>query len=151
MGGDKDGHSGVNEQIMVKSLELSRSFFITCIQEYLKEVLEIVKLSTALNENKALANQINQLIKKTRDLRKIQPKDHEKVSAFKKELTALQTNALKFLKFDPEQFSIISSIFQLYPALVIPIELREDSAVVKESLTSTKKQRLHECLNTSIL
>ncbi|KTD71212.1 phosphoenolpyruvate carboxylase [Legionella tucsonensis] len=146
VGGDKDGHSGVNEQIMVKSLELSRSFFITCIQEYLKEVLEIVKLSTALNENKALANQINQLIKKTRDLRKIQPKDHEKVSAFKKELTALQTNALKFLKFDPEQFSIISSIFQLYPALVIPIELREDSAVVKESLTSTKKTTITRML-----
>ncbi|WP_131793962.1 phosphoenolpyruvate carboxylase [Fluoribacter gormanii] len=139
VGGDKDGHSGVNEKIMVKSLELSRSFFISYIQECLREVLEIVKLSTALNENKILANQLNQLTKNAAALRKIQSKDHKKVSAFKKELTAIEINALRFLNFKPEQFAIISSIFQLYPALVIPIELREDSAVVKESLTSIKK------------
>lgn len=102
-------------------------------------MLEIVKLSTGLNANKILANQINQLIRKTLDLRKIKPRDHEKVSAFKNELTAIQAHTLKFLHFNLEQFSIISSIFQLYPALVIPIELREDSAVVRESLTSIKK------------
>ncbi len=146
VGGDKDGHSGVNEKIMVKSLELSRSFFIAYIQECLKEVLEIVRLSTALNGNKILASQLHQLIKKALDLRKIQPRDHEKVSAFKKELTAIQTNTLKFLNFEPEQFSIISSIFQLYPALVIPIELREDSAVIKESLTSIKKTTIIKML-----
>ncbi|WBV71926.1 hypothetical protein PGH42_02130 [Legionella pneumophila] len=28
VGGDKDGHSGVNEKIMLKSLELSRSFLL---------------------------------------------------------------------------------------------------------------------------
>ncbi|MCE0722568.1 phosphoenolpyruvate carboxylase [Legionella resiliens] len=146
VGGDKDGHSGVNEKIMVKSLELSRSFFIACIQEYLKEVLEIVKLSAALNKNKVLENQINQLIKKTHDLRKIQPRDYKKVAGFKNELTAVQTDTLKFLNFELEQFSIISSILQLYPALVIPIELREDSAVVKESLTSIKKTTITKML-----
>ncbi|KTD56049.1 phosphoenolpyruvate carboxylase [Legionella sainthelensi] len=146
VGGDKDGHSGVNEKIMVKSLELSRSFFVAYIQECLKEVLEIVKLSTGLNANKILANQINQLIRKTLDLRKIKPKDHEKVSAFKNELTAIQAHTLKFLHFKLEQFSIISSIFQLYPALVIPIELREDSAVVRESLTSIKKSTITNML-----
>nr|WP_240489343.1 phosphoenolpyruvate carboxylase [Legionella parisiensis] len=139
VGGDKDGHSGVNEKIMVKSLELSRSFFIAYIQEHLREVLEIIKLSTALTENKLLANQIKQLIQKGYDLKKIRPRDHEKVSAFQKELTALQTEALEFLKFRPEQFAVITTIFQLYPALVIPLELREDSAVVKESITSIKK------------
>lgn len=146
VGGDKDGHSGVNEKIMVKSLELSRSFFVAYIQECLKEVLEIVKLSTGLNANKILANQINQLIRKTLDLRKIKPRDHEKVSAFKNELTAIQAHTLKFLHFNLEQFSIISSIFQLYPALVIPIELREDSAVVRESLTSIKKSTITNML-----
>ncbi len=146
VGGDKDGHSGVNEKIMVKSLELSRSFFINYIRECLSEVLEIVKLSTALTENKVLTNQIKQLTQKAQELRKIQPRDHEKVSVFKQELTVLQTNTLKFLKFNPEQFSIISSIFQLYPGLVIPIELREDSAVVKESLTSIKKTTITKML-----
>ncbi|PWY57670.1 phosphoenolpyruvate carboxylase [Legionella qingyii] len=146
VGGDKDGHSGVNEKIMVRSLELSRSCFIAYIQECIKEVLEIVRLSTALNENRILANQLNQLAKKARGLRKIQAKDHEKVSAFKKELAAIQINTLKFLNFEPEQFAIISSIFQLYPTLVIPIELREDSAVVKESLTSIKKTTITKML-----
>ena len=146
VGGDKDGHSGVNEKIMVKSLELSRSFFITYIQEYLKEVLEIVKFSTALNENKILANQIKQLIKKMRDLKKILARDHEKIKACKQQLIAIQSDTLKYLNFTPEQFSIISSIFKLYPALVIPIELREDSAVVKESLTSLKKTTITKML-----
>ncbi|HAU1597163.1 TPA: phosphoenolpyruvate carboxylase [Legionella pneumophila] len=146
VGGDKDGHSGVNEKIMLKSLELSRSFFIAYIQECLEEVLEIIKLSTALGKNKSLADQINQLVKKAYGLKKIQSKDHEKISAFKNELTATQINALKFLNFEPEQFSIISSIFHLYPALVMPIELREDSAVVKESLTSIKKTTITKML-----
>lgn len=101
-------------------------------------MLEIIKLSTSLDKNKPLADQINQLIKKAYGLKKIQSKEHEKISIFKNELTATQINTLKFLNFEPEQFSIISSIFHLYPALVMPIELREDSAVVKESLTSIK-------------
>ena len=146
VGGDKDGHSGVNEKIMVKSLELSRSFFIASIQDYLKEVLEIVKRTTALNGHKILANQIKQLIKNAHDVRKIQPRDYEKVSAFKKELHALERDILNFLNFKTEQFSLISSIFQLYPALVMPIELREDSAAVKESLTSIKKTTITKML-----
>ncbi|CDZ76609.1 Phosphoenolpyruvate carboxylase [Legionella massiliensis] len=146
VGGDKDGHSGVNEKIMVKSLELSRSFFIHYIQKSLKEVLDIIKLSTALCENKALVTQINQLIKKAQGLRKIQTRDYERVSAFKNGLTSIQTDALGFLNFKPEQFSIITSIFQLYPTLVIPIELREDSSVVKESLASIKKTTITKML-----
>ncbi|KTC82634.1 phosphoenolpyruvate carboxylase [Legionella cherrii] len=146
VGGDKDGHSGVNEKIMVKSLELSRSFFINYIQECLKEVLETVKLSTALNENKVLENQLHQFIKKANHLKKIKPRDHETVAAFKKELTGLQTDTFRFLNFELEQFSIISSIFQLYPTLVIPLELREDSAVVKESLSSIKKTTITKML-----
>ncbi|MCW8398664.1 phosphoenolpyruvate carboxylase [Legionella sp. PATHC038] len=146
VGGDKDGHSGVNEKIMVKSLELSRSFFIDYIQACLKEVLETVKLSTALNENKVLENQLNQVIKKANHLKKIKPRDHETVAAFKKELTGIQTDTFQFLNFELEQFSIISSIFQLYPTLVIPLELREDSAVVKESLNSIKKTTITKML-----
>ncbi|MCW8385434.1 phosphoenolpyruvate carboxylase [Fluoribacter dumoffii] len=146
VGGDKDGHSGVNEKIMVRCLELSRSFFIASIQDGLKEILEIIKLSTALNENKPLTNQITQLIKRGHDLRKIKPGDHEKVTAFTKELMDTQRNTLKFLNFNPEQFSMISSIFRLYPALVIPIELREDSAVVKTSLKSIEKTTITKML-----
>lgn len=146
VGGDKDGHSGVNEKIMVKSLELSRSFFIDQVQECLKKVLEIIELSTALNENEVLTNQLHQLIKNGNKLRKIQARDHEAVSAFKKELTTMQESTLKYLNFTPEQFAIISSIFQLYPALVIPLELREDSAIVKESLTSIKKTAITKML-----
>ncbi|QMT59145.1 phosphoenolpyruvate carboxylase [Legionella sp. PC997] len=146
VGGDKDGHSGVNEKIMVRSLELSRSFFITYIQESLQEVLEIVKLSTALDKDKTLTNQIKQSAQKAQELRKIKPRDHEKVSVFKEELASLQKNTLQFLNFKPEQFSIIFSIFQLYPGLVIPLELREDSGVVKESLTCIKKTTIIKML-----
>nr|UVT38012.1 Phosphoenolpyruvate carboxylase [uncultured bacterium] len=146
VGGDKDGHAGVNEKIMVKSLELSRSFFIHYIQKSLKDVLDLIKRSTALCENKALVTEINQLIKKALALRKIQTRDYESVSAFKKELAIIQTNTAGFLNFRPEQFSIINSIFRLYPTLVIPIELREDSSVVKESLTSQKKTTIRKML-----
>lgn len=146
VGGDKDGHSGVNEEIMVKSLELSRSFFIDYIQKSLKEVLEIVTLTTSLNANKTLESQIHQFIEKAHALRKIQSRDYEAVSAFQKELTAIQTNTLTFIHFELEQFSVISGIFQLYPALVIPLELREDSTVVKESLTSIEKTTITKML-----
>lgn len=146
VGGDKDGHSGVNEKIMVKSLELSRSFFIVYIQERLKEILETIKLSTALTRNNLLLNQLNQLLKRAHNLKKIKPKDYESVSAFQKELASVQMDVLKFLNFELEQFSFITSIFQLYPALVIPIELREDSSVVKESLMSFNKTTITKML-----
>ncbi len=146
VGGDKDGHSGINEKVMIKSLELSRSFFIAYIQECLKEVLGTIKLSSALSANQILANKIRQIAKKASYLKKIQPKDYEQVSAFKNELTAVQKETLKFLNFEAEQFSIMSSLFQLYPALVIPIELREDSAIVKASLTSIKKTTITKML-----
>jgi phosphoenolpyruvate carboxylase len=146
VGGDKEGHSGVNEKILIKSLELSRSLFIAYVQACQKEVLDIVKLSTALNENKSLENKIHRIIKDANDLRKIKPKDHEKVSLFKKELHSIKSDIKTFLQFEPEQFSIILSLFQLYPALVIPIEIREDSAIVKESLNQIKKTTITKML-----
>ncbi|MCW8451832.1 phosphoenolpyruvate carboxylase [Legionella quinlivanii] len=146
VGGDKDGHSGVDEKVMVKSLELSRAFFIRHIQDSLKEIIEIARISTALIENKALINQLLKLVKSAQKLGKIREKDNEKVSAFKNDLRDLQANSMAFFHFIPDQFSIISSIFQLYPALVIPLELREDSAIVKESLASPKKTTITRML-----
>lgn len=80
VGGDKDGHPGVDEKVMIQCLEASRSYFIKFLDIYMGEVLDDVKML----ERKVFSDKISALRKSLKSLSRIKDNDYEKVRSTQK-------------------------------------------------------------------
>lgn len=122
VGGDKDGHPGVNHKVFLGSLNKSR-----------EKILSYLKLKT-----KDLG--IQGLDSFFRSLKTCSPGEDKTIQLFKE-------NILK--SFDHKNLrseGLIKGLFSLFPALVVPLEFREDSEEIKDdpSLLKGMIQALHD-------
>jgi len=134
VGGDKDGHPGVDEKTMVETLTLSRKYLLNFIFSRLKEVDFEKKSKTYL-----LIGEIKTDLKK---LEKIQDSDGTKVLKLVEKIKMLK------LGTDSAPIKKIDSLLRLFPALVLPLEIREDSQIVEEALKNPKKHAIARMLIT---
>ncbi len=132
-GGDKDGHPFVNEKTLLTSLQISRAFLI----DYCRSLLKDLKSSFSLSRSEKPRGIVRSLSKFSRTLGKIEKvavNDGARVSGVKSDLMLLEKDFLDFSESVPYSLRKLLSLFELYPALVVPMELREDSELVKEAL-----------------
>lgn len=142
VGGDKDGHPGVDEKVMIQCLEASRSYFIKFLDIYMGEVLDDVKML----ERKVFSDKISALRKSLKSLSRIKDNDYEKVDQLKKSIQKIQKEYEKFVGAYGPRINKIIDLLDLFPALVIPIELREDSEVIEKALVSPKPLNISRML-----
>jgi phosphoenolpyruvate carboxylase len=136
VGGDKDGHPGVDEKTMIQSLTLSRGHILSMLDSLLKEV----RLTVDSVGCEQLARQISSLHSRWRACRVLKPGDLKKI----------QSSHVLFLKLKKDyqaqfnsvhpQLRRIDQIYELFPGLVIPLEFRESSDVLMS--TPQKGKRL---------
>jgi phosphoenolpyruvate carboxylase len=130
VGGDKDGHPKVGSSTMRESFTLSRSrlmnFIVERLNDYEKEVTLIADGHDILHEIKKMKNIL-------KSMKKIEKMDGHKIVLFKASLAKLHQLAEAYHLFSPaiEQIEILS---WLYPALVLPLEIREDSELIHKAL-----------------
>lgn len=129
VGGDKDGHPKVGPVTMLQSLTLSRVQLLNFIQER----LEAFQHELTLVHEENLVNQIKQIKKNIPALKKISGKDGKQLNSFKQSLHKLAVRAGKNRMLGPE-LKAVESLLWLYPALVLPLEIREDSGVIHQAL-----------------
>jgi len=144
VGGDKDGHPGVDEKVMRQCLEISRSYLVKFLEVYLGEVhddLEMLDLAV-------FGRKILSLKKSLRSLLKIKANDFGKIDHLHKNIIKIQSDYEKFVGARNPRLNKILDLLKLFPALVIPIELREDSEVIESALTSEKKINISRMLDT---
>lgn len=134
-GGDKDGHPGVDEKTMLDSLHLSRQQLLKCIDTRLQDVESELKLMTSLGDQASLLKDVALLIKNNQKLNLIQKKDGMALHNFRDNLNLFKHSYEKKVGFQSPAIDEVLHLFWLFPALVLPLEIREDSAVVKESLS----------------
>lgn len=139
VGGDKDGHPGVDEKTMLASLELSRSFILKWLQRqissFIADLEPVAKTSTAEGRSlRKLLLQTRRLDKLFPSLRKLNAGDDQKVEELKRVVVALSQDYQKILKTDSAKLKRLLSFFQIFPGLVVPLELREDSSLVQEAV-----------------
>jgi phosphoenolpyruvate carboxylase len=140
VGGDKDGHPGVNEKTMVESLQVSR----LSLQSYINEKLERVahNLNLVGKEDRkltAIKKQTQSLIEKLVELAQIKPGDGRRIKAFHRSLDQLyEKYQERFNAVHPDLDDVVNFLW-IFPALVVPLEIREDSEEVKKAL---KKQQM---------
>ncbi len=145
VGGDKDGHPGIDEKVMKQCLEASRTHLIRFSDIYLSEFandLKMLELDTLVSETTKLKSFLSKLVK-------IKSGDFDNVNEFKKKISYLQTQYQKNVGSPNPRLNKLHNLMELFPALVIPIELREDSEIIAEALKSKTKiniSRMLECL-----
>lgn len=145
VGGDKDGHPGVDEKTMLQSLNLSRFRLIEFVNKKLTQVEEGLKLINE-KEVRSLLSTISLCQRTLKKLDKVGANDGEKVVKFKKVFDKLFKDYESYIHDPAPRLEEIKHLLWVFPALVVPLELREDSEVVAEALSSEKPLAIERML-----
>lgn len=127
VGGDKDGHPDVDEKTLIMSLELSRARLLDWLGEKLAEATAELAL---LGEQ---AEGLEQVERGMRELGRITAGDGAQVAAWKERLLGALDALEARAGVKVPVLEQIRQLLWIYPALVLPLEVREDAELVREA------------------
>lgn len=135
VGGDKDGHPGVDEKTLLESLGQSRLKIACYIEQKLKKVIQ---LTNYIHDPKIikLITKIELCLQQIQTLKKLKNSDGVRVTEFKKLFTELVKLYNKTVNSNSPDLDCIEKILWIFPALVVSLEIREDSELVAEAVKS---------------
>lgn len=131
VGGDKDGHPKVGAATLKQTLTQSRGMLLLYIQKRTDEFQQELRLFKL--DDVKLTQELNDLKNKIKGLKVVSTGDGKRISAFQKNLHKVLRLA-ENLKLTSPHLSDIQELFRLYPALVLPMEIREDSSLIHDAL-----------------
>ncbi len=136
VGGDKDGHPGVNENIMVASLTGSRKYLVGKLMQLLQDISQDLDI-LGLEDQKS--NQESQIISELAvslvPLLEVRDEDGKRLHSWLNRYQTFTQSASRFVK-NHHQVAKIERLFKLFPALVLPLELREDSEEIAKAVVN---------------
>lgn len=137
VGGDKDGHPGVNASVTQESLQLSRRYTI----KHLKSLLEIAEQELALSLNHTRHLGAKTLLVHQKGVLKLKSKlivlsqlskgDGNRVLQFKTAFSEWVNALPPALRRSLYSVARIQKLLIVFPALVVPLELRESSDILR--------------------
>lgn len=139
VGGDKDGHPFVESSVMLKSLQNSRKKISAFVLKNLKHSKELIHGATLEAGTKSLVTAHDKLIKEIESIKILTAHDGKKVKNFRKQLIALTERYAETWGELNFYLKNVQSVAWLYPALVLPLEFREDSEVIASQSEESKK------------
>lgn len=142
VGGDKDGHPGVDEVVMLECLQASRNYFY----RFLRRMFSLLESDIELLANRKLQESFQVLYGELKVIKTVKTADARSVASLRQKINKLGTQYQRIVGEPSPRVRKINSVFEIFPALVVPIELREDSEIVAESLTSEKPTAIHRML-----
>lgn len=143
VGGDKDGHPGVNAQVMLQSLGLSRSKIIKYLDFHFKKTKSDLEGFSALSRRDSKSDIDSSLAALElifADLEKldgVQKNDSLKVAALKSQMSIFEKGLSLSLRRRLPAYSKACNLIRIFPSLVVPLELRESSEVFREKPEGT--------------
>jgi len=141
VGGDKDGHPGVGAQQTHNSLQLSRDMILPKLSALLDSAIR--DFETHPNERSAptLVRGLKALKTSLRPLARLKAGDGKRVLAWKSDYARFAKSAETKVGTAPEQLLKISNILEVFPFLVMPLEMREDASVLAEIVAAPASRR----------
>lgn len=134
VGGDKDGHPGVNEKVMLSSLSLSRGYIIGKIKKKLTAALnDVSRLGRAGMHVPSSMEQIKNLLKELSFLSQMNRGDGNRVKKWKMKFLKVISKSPDFIQ-KHHQIILCKRILEVFPAMVLSLELREDADEIKAAL-----------------
>jgi phosphoenolpyruvate carboxylase len=131
VGGDKDGHPGVDEVRMRNSLRLSRARLVRYAEGLLADVRRAASLSP--RSFGKLDPMVVRLAKSLSALRALGHGDGAKAAKLRAAIRALRDAYTKIVGALHPSLAKLESLTRMFPALVVPLELREASDVLIRS------------------
>ncbi|HXH31786.1 MAG TPA: phosphoenolpyruvate carboxylase [Bacteriovoracaceae bacterium] len=133
VGGDKDGHPKVGPLTMLQSFNLSRGKLLEFIQEKVTEYEQEVALIDPV-----LHKTVKALKLELKKMKLVGANDGKKLKALNKSYQQFLTLASKKQLLSPALRDVADLIW-LYPALVLPLEIREDQELIHAALTDPRQ------------
>lgn len=134
VGGDKDGHPGVDADVMKQCLSASRNHLLRHLNNKLEEVLSDLMLLDEIGKcRKSEVSAIKSLKLELQKLYIVLPGDGNRVKTWTMKFNYFLKRSSLFIK-KHHQIILISRMLEQFPALVLPIELREDSGLIADGI-----------------
>ncbi len=138
VGGDKDGHPGINAKVMLESLNGSRKHLQHFAFNLLADCERDIKLMPKNKEILKLKAKTLTLEKNIKTLSRVKPKDGAQISLLKKNLEIAVLEYKKVLRVESPALAQFKNLLALFPALVMPLELRESSTLIGVAAKTAK-------------
>lgn len=139
VGGDKDGHPGVNKNVMKACFKKSRKYLLDIVTKKLQTIYNDAFL---IQFRGVSSSELKGLLKLTTELEKltlVAAGDGNRIKVWTMNYRRFLKSAGIFISRH-SQITLISRLLEVFPAFVFPIELREDAALVQLGLTDTSSQ-----------
>lgn len=133
VGGDKDGHPGVNDKTFRASLQISRVLLLRFVLARIQEAAVAAKATASFE---AIAENLQKTKEDIRALRQLKNSDGKRVARFRANLRKLAETYEKNMGAPHPALLELQRLIQMFPALAVPLELRESSDMLPAALKS---------------
>lgn len=130
VGGDKDGHPGVDEVSLLNSLQASRRDLHAYARKQLDELGDLLELfpSAAIQKDRVKLKEI------LSGLREVAKDDGTRMKKLHQGVLKLKRQYESKVGEIPEPIRRLEQMLHTFPGLVIPLELREDSGMILQAV-----------------
>ncbi len=147
VGADKDGHPGIDQRSLMESLHSSRQQILTLIKRELRPWQE----SFGSEKKSRFKQAMTEVNRNLETLKKISPRDELRVQRFRQSFSRAQKLFEAQHGVGSPELRRLDKIFGLFPLIVLPLELRESSDVLREIVAAKKREsfglwRMLRCL-----
>jgi phosphoenolpyruvate carboxylase len=129
VGGDKDGHPGVDETSLQNSLQASRNLLYAYARRQLEKLLDLLELFPS----SSLQRERTRLREKLLAVRDLAPGDGPRMRQLHSAVLQFKARYESAVGPAPEPVLQLVQLLTTFPGLVIPLELREDSSLILEA------------------
>jgi phosphoenolpyruvate carboxylase len=144
VGGDKDGHPGVNAKTMLMSLNMSRQKIV----KYLLDLFITIESDLHLLKHETHLSTCRKLTRSIKSLQNIKPNDGKKLDLLRIHIEEFIAAYSKTYGSRLQSMIQITLLIKMFPGLVIPLELRESSELVVQAAEVKKLQPISAMLST---
>ena len=137
VGGDKDGHPGVDEHSLANSLSISRLFLYRYARAQLEDLGGLLELFSEKKWQKSLLT-LKQALSSVREM---ETGDGGRIRKLRKLVHGFKKQYEKEFGPPPLPLQRMRQLLHVFPGLVIPLELREDSGLLVKNLANTHGKR----------
>jgi phosphoenolpyruvate carboxylase len=133
VGGDKDGHPNVNRYIMLECFNKARKHLLDSLsKKFEMTIADSLKLIETNGVQKQQIKGLSELLLSLNMIRTITSGDGNRVKTWIMKYQRFISKSDIFIK-KHNQIRLVNRILEVFPALVFPIELREDSDLIRKA------------------
>lgn len=144
VGGDKDGHPGVDEKSMLGSLNMSRLSIVRWLDAKFESLLkDMAPLAHGSHQGRKKVQDLFKDIAKCKtDLKKLKNLKNGDAGRVQKWILQVEDVHQIYQKVFPQTSASLNDISlcaKVFPGLVVPLEIREDSNLVHQALKASPR------------